>query len=229
MSHNTNIQSYDEARIAIHFWYRAREKNIANSIPKLLQFVFFTLDALYDVTRKLPERTHTFDDVPKIDVSRFFVIGFPEYEYYKEIRLTLSLVSDLNFLFRGIKKQGELMEIESIINKMNELTSKFEDIRNFYTHLDERIYDLEKHGVNGVARTNCGINYESNAKNCFHLVVGTGEIHFSDYKKPKEVDIGKSAFDSIFGEAKNLFTELTKNKDPNGRKTFPSAETFYPL
>lgn len=229
MLHTSSMDGYEEARIAIHFWGLARKDTVNENVLKLLQFTFYTLDALYEVTRNLPERTHTFDDVPKIDVSRFFVVGFPENNYYQKIRLTLSLISDLYFLLEGIKKQGDLMEIEPIITKMNNHARQFDDIRNFYTHLDERIYDLEKHGVDGIARTTCGINYDSNAKNCFHLVVGTGEIHFSDFKEPKEVDIGQSAFDLIFVEAKNLFTELTKNKLPDGRKTFPSADILYPL
>jgi len=223
------MNGYDESRIAIHFWGLGRKDVVNDSILKLLPFVFYTLDILYEVTRKLPTRTKTFDNVPRIDVSRFFVVGLPEDDYYKDIRLTLALVSDLYFLLEGITKQGNLMEIESIITKMNNESRKFDDIRNFYTHLDERIYDLEKHGIDGKTSTNCGIKYDSNAKNCFHLVVGEGEIHFSDEKKPKEVDISKNAFDSIFIEGKNLYAELTNNKLSSGRKEFPSPDLIYPL
>jgi len=218
----------DEAKIAISFWCQGRQHIVSDSVGRILDFVFFTLDALYDVTRKLPPKTKTYEDVPLENVLHFYVIGLPKLDYYSDIRLTLSLVSDLYFLLEGILKQGNLMEIQPILLQMKNESRKFDDIRNFYTHLDERVIDLKKHGIDGTVDTNCGIKYV-NVEKCFHLVVGQGEIHFSDDKKPKEIDVSKSAFDPIFIEARKLFVELTNNKLENGRKVFPSPSSIYPI
>ena len=224
------MKGYSESRRAVYFWEQGRKDSINDSVFKLLPFVFYTLDSLYDITRKLPNREPTFDgEIPIIDAQRFFVLGLPEDEDYKNVRLTLALVSDLYFLLEGIKNQGNLMEIKSVIIKMNDESRKFSDIRNFFTHLDERISNLERHGIDGETITNCGIRYNSTAKNCFHLVVGKGEIHFSDSKEPKEIDIGKSAFNSIFIEARNLYATLTDLNTLNVKADFVSPDTLYPL
>jgi hypothetical protein len=221
------MEGYVESQIAVHFWYDARKENVDRRVSKLLPFVFYTLDSLYEVTQKLPDRSRTHDNVPIINATNFFVIGLPDSNYYHNIRLTLALVSDLYFLLEGVLNLGELMEIQSIISQMDAEARKFDDIRNFFTHLDTRITKLNEHGIDGTVNTSCGIRY-ANAKECFHLVVGQGEIHFSDKKVAKEIDVSKSAFDPIFEEARRLFAELCNNRLENGRKTFPRPESIYP-
>lgn len=223
-----NMEGYAEAQIAIHFWYEGRKNIVSRRVGQLLPFVFYTLDSLYEVTRKLPDRTKTYDNnVPIIDATNFFVIGLPDSKYYHDIRLTLALVSDLYFLLEGVLNLGELMEIQPIISQMDKEAREFDDIRNFFTHLDTRITKLDEHGIDGTVNTNCGIKY-ANAKQCFHLVVGQGEIHFSDKKIAKEIDVSKNAFDPIFKESRKLFAELCNNKLANGRKIFPKPESIYP-
>jgi len=39
------------------------------------------------------------------------------------------------------------------------LGREFDDIRNFFTHLDSRITKLDEHGIDGTVNTNCGIKY----------------------------------------------------------------------
>ena len=112
---------------------------------------------------------------------------------------------------------------------MDDEARKSGDIRNFFTHLDERISNLEKHGIDGETNTNCGIRYNSAARNCFHFVIGKGEIHFSDNKEPKEIDVSKSAFDSIFIEARKLYAKLTDLSSLRIRADFESSDTLYPL
>jgi len=89
---------------------------------------------------------------------------------YDKVRFVLSLISDV---YNSIKvlKEKNLPIISNIIENLYDLTDQFRDIRNFFTHLDERLSDLQKHGVDGPCQTNCGITLQNSAKNNFHLVL----------------------------------------------------------
>ena len=223
-----SMSVYEEAKATIYFW--GQGNNTSPNDLRLLDFIFYTLDVLYDVTRKLPERTKTFESIPLKDVTNFFVLGLPDVEYYKNIRLALTLVNDLYFLLKVINDKKYLVELNPITTEMCKEAHKFKEIRNFCTHIDERISNLEKHGIDGIKDTSCGIRYGSDAKNCFHLVVGDGEIYFSDKKKDKFTDISKSAFDPIFKTAKELFNKLADVQLPDlKRSRFLHSDKVYPL
>jgi hypothetical protein len=71
---------------------------------------------------------------------------------------------------------------------------------------------MDKHGVDGPARTRCGIVYTEAAKGCVHLVWDKNVLHFTYKKEVCEITIDKFVFDPIFQIAKKMYSELISHK-----------------
>jgi hypothetical protein len=75
------------------------------------------------------------------------------------------------------------MELSPFINQMYDHANKFREVRNFFTHLDEVLTNMDKYGITGAVKTNCNITYTANAKSCVHLVWHKNVFHFVYQKK----------------------------------------------
>lgn len=54
---------------------------------------------------------------------------------------------------------SELKEISPYIHQLFYEANRFREIRNFFTHLDEVFTNMDRHGMTGALKTNCGIEY----------------------------------------------------------------------
>lgn len=204
---------------------------LGTEIEDILPFVFYTLDSLYITTKGLPvpRPNHVTNLRITNDGTRGTVIMVANsYLEYLPMRLSLALTSDLYSLLIALQKQGNLMEIQHEVDQLCAQAKAFQDVRDFYTHLYDRLVKRKKHGINSALQTKCGVTYGNNAREYFHLVVDQNMIHFSDYNKAKEADVSRSAFEPIFATARNLYTILTTSPKVNA-PSYPSAESLYPV
>ena len=88
---------------------------------------------------------------------------------------------------------------------------RFRSLRNFFAHFDERISDLNKHGITGAQNTNCGISYTANATGCFHIVLVGNVIHFSSNGTAEEIDVGKDSFLQVLQASRSIYDEITSH------------------
>jgi hypothetical protein len=212
---------------AIHWWEAERisssngkitategEKRNLHRIKIILPFVFQTLDSLYITTRKIPSPWSNSTGVPAtIGGTNNIIINLDiSPESLALLRAILSLVSDIYYMCKSLTNICNLLELKTPIEQLCESTDKFRDIRNFFTHLDERLCNLDTHGITGAIKTNCNIEYTTSAKGNLHLILAGDKIYFSDKGEPKEVDISKAAFDYIFINARYVYAELISHK-----------------
>ncbi|MFB8328074.1 hypothetical protein ACWGJ1_10640 [Bacillus wiedmannii] len=205
----------NELKDATHWWFVERRKDSFNeSMYTLLPFIFQSLDALYITTRDIPtEWTKNKSLRGRVSGNRSKKIILPNSALdYIKLRSSLSFVSDLHLLLKALIKEGNLMELEEPIKHLYNEVDKFRDVRNFFTHLDDRLLNFEKHGVSGKTTTNCGIEYGEDAVDCFHLVLLGNKIHFTEYKKSLEAEVGRDAFNAIFRSCSGIYEVLTNHR-----------------
>jgi hypothetical protein len=82
-------------------------------------------------------------------------------EQFTTLRVILSLVDDIYNSLKILKENNHLAELSPFINELFEHADKFRRVRNFFTHLDEVLTDMDKHGVNWPAKTRCYSIYRS--------------------------------------------------------------------
>ena len=220
----------DVIRTAVHWWC-AERSNLGTDHPirSILPFVFQTLDSLYIATRGIPSPwTNIIPAGVKMGGTNNFIIDIPlSPKDYALLRAVLSLTSDLYSLLTPLKKTGNLMELSSPLLQLHRNTKQFKDVRDFFTHLDERLSKLSVHGITGATKTNCGVEYTDTAQECFHLRLIGDKIHFTSYRKAMEVDVGKSAFDFIFESARLIYSKIISHKIHKG--DYESATSIYPI
>lgn len=96
------------------------------------------------------------------------------------------MTADMYRITTAIVKNTETGDLKPHLNKIKRSSNKYRDLRNFFEHIDDRLTDFNKHGISGETNTNCGIYYQENAKECFHLVFDGSSFHFSDEKNQKK-------------------------------------------
>lgn len=162
-------------------------------------------------------------------LSYYYWIFLPPQDY-STLRLILSLVGDIYNLLTPLTRvdQNELMELSPYVNSLFNEADKFRNVRNCFTHLDEIFTDMDKHGITGAAKTNCGIEYMPSAKGCVHLVWADNVIHFTYWGKAKEATIEKSSFDNIFKIATKMYSELISHKMYAGMQNYKPPDQKFP-
>jgi len=216
--------------VASQWWFR--ERNAHQSYLDLsLSTVFYFVQSLYHVTRNLSLQSVSGinSGEKKVSSSMHTTIGiFVSPENYANFRAVLSLVGDLYNYLELVKKYN-LLELRSKIDQLYDACNKFRDVRNAFTHLGEGLINLEKHGVNGPLKTNCGIEYTETAKNCFHLIINDEKIYFTSFKKTNEIYVGQDAYNSIFDIARSIYAELTSHKLMKEIQTYEPVDSMFPI
>lgn len=220
-----------EVLVATNWWWMERKHDGAHHfILRLVPFLFQVIESLYFQTRKLP--LHHGIGASYKEISESYEITFSMFlpaEDFTTLRVILSLIGDMYNPLQILKKNDHLAELTPFINELFEHTDKFRNVRNFFSHLDEVLTDMVKHGVNGPAKTNCGIEYTEAAKGCVHLVWQQNVLHFTFQKKICEITIDRFVFDPIFQIAKNMYSELISHKLYAEQKNYRPVEELFPL
>ncbi len=210
----------------IHWWCSERSDGLDPHMYYILPWIFTTLESLYIMipkfSREWQGRVST-----KVDGIHTMIINIDlSSEDYAVLRAIISLVGDLYNLIESIKC-GNMMELRHPLTELYNAANKFRDIRNFFTHIDDRIKNLDKHGITGARKTTC-IEYGTNTKGCFHIIFSGQKIYFSDDGRDKETDFSNSAFEEIFNAARSLHGELIKHKT-NANSNYLPPDSLYRL
>ena len=217
--------------VATNWWWTERKDNGAHHfILRLVPFLFQVIESLYFQIRKLP--LHPGIGADKKGVSDSYGIIFSMFlppEQFTTLRIILSLIGDIYNPSKILKENSHLAELTPFINELFERTDKFRKVRNFFTHLDEVLTDMDRHGVNGPVKTRCGIEYTEAAKRCIHLVWYQNVLHFTYSKEVCEITIDKFVFDPIFQIAKKIYSEITSHKIFAEQKNYRPVEELFPL
>ncbi|UTR05444.1 hypothetical protein MM326_15205 [Alkalihalobacillus sp. LMS6] len=217
-----------ELKSAIHLWCEERiERGINPNVSRLLDHTFDTLDTLYTCTRTFPD---LWTDEAKLSVrisgKNNMIMSIPlTHEEYILLRASLAFVSDIYFLADSLIRTGNLFELEEPIKCLYNSANKFRDVRNYYTHFNERLANLETHGVSGEHNLKFGHHYTEESEQNFYLVLNGRNIYFCQYGKPFEKDVSRNAFNDIFLSARELYQVLTKHN--LWRTQYPPIEELY--
>jgi hypothetical protein len=214
------------------WWIERRESGAHHWITKNLPYVFDTLDALQPEISKLPLSNPLGQRIQrKVEKPYTYTYNmFLSPRDYGTLRLILSLSGDLyNLLTPLVRNESACFEIGKYVKELYRLANAFRQIRNFFTHLDEVITDMDVHGISGPVSSACGIDYSESATNCVHLVWdrNTNTIYFTYHNYEYQVTIDKPTFQPIFKTATELYRELVKDKDISAMKVC-SPEKLYP-
>ncbi|MGA9171073.1 MAG: hypothetical protein WBZ20_13125 [Nitrososphaeraceae archaeon] len=216
-------------RAANQWWIERQSKGAHHFILRIMPFLFEVIESLYLGTRKLP--LHSVSVVTHKQVAGDYEINFGiflELNEYSTLRVILSLMGDIyNLLTPLIKSDpATLMELSSPVQQLYSCADKFREVRNCFTHLDEVLTNMDKHGITGAAKTNCGIEYTSSAKGCVHLIWQNNVIHFTYKGKVEEITVDKSTFDPVFQFAKQIYSELISHKNAETINYTPVEKLF---
>jgi hypothetical protein len=202
-----------EVLLATNNWWAERKtKGAHHFILRIIPFLFDVLNSLNLERKRLPLKQAVSRVQPKQVKEHYLItigIFLPPQEY-ATLRTILSLVGDVYNLLTPLNRlnSNELLELSQHVNDLFSEADKFRHARNCFTHLDGILTDLDKHGITGAAKTNCGIEYLPGAKGCIHIVWHNNVLHFTSYGKPEEKTIDKSTFDGIFNVATQMYSEL---------------------
>jgi hypothetical protein len=144
-------------------WYLNRKQQGADErIQYVLPPIFYTLKSLNIALNKLSLESKTRRPTSKLEERDHVVTWtmFPSNADYANFRAVLSLISDVYYMLEPIKSErNNLMELRPFINQLWNATHRFRNIRDFFSHLDQTLGDLDEFGITGPMETNCGIEY----------------------------------------------------------------------
>jgi hypothetical protein len=222
---------FQEMLIAANLWWMERKgKGAHHFILRLIPFLFQVIESLYIQTRKLPLSPGR--GPTNKEVGESYVITFSMFlpsEEYTTLRVILSLMGNIYNPLKVLKKNDQLMELAPFIQQLYDHANKFRKVRNFFTHLDEVLTNMDEHGITGPAKTNCGIEYTSTGKDCVHLVWHQNVLYFTYKKEPCEITIDRSIFDPIFQIVKEMYSEIISHKIYAEQKDYRPVEDLFPL
>lgn len=210
---------------AVH-WWTCENQLVSESCRSAIPWIFKTSDALYGSVKHLfvqdnPLNVGTYS----MGGQKSMIIMLPvSPAAYFHLRGILAMTADLYRITDSLMKSGNVANAKFYLNKIKKGANKFRDIRNFFEHIDDRLINLDKHGVSGHTTTSCGITYEKEAKDCFHLVYDGLSFHFTDEQKAKERSFTFSDFIPIFEGLEGLYYEVTSHKIH--KENYPSFEQF---
>jgi hypothetical protein len=221
---------YVDALVATNLWWMERKNRGAHHfILRNVPFLFEVIEALYLETKKLPLHSQKGISTKEIDSDYVLTIGiFLPSSDYGILRTILSLTGDIYNLTRPLlnAKEDSLMELGEPVRTLYNCANNFRSARNFFTHLDEVLTNMDQHGITGSATTNCGIKYKE--KGCVHLVWdGINTIHFTWKKKVEQVSIEKANFAPIFDTARRIYSEITSHELYSEDKVYRRPESLF--
>jgi hypothetical protein len=198
---------------AIHWWCAdPKNPNIDPSAPALLGFLFTVLEALHIQLQRVPA---SWDAERNMGIAsagtRGAYLGISGGDEYLLMRSILALVTDIENIADALATAVSAEPLHFHAERIAEATEPFRDARNFFTHLDERLVNRDKHGITGSATTDCGIEYRDGATGVFHLVLSKGGVHFSDHGLPKAVGLMPRDFKMLYSAGNDLFTMLARH------------------
>jgi hypothetical protein len=221
--------------VATNLWWKNRESLGAHHfILRNIPFLFEVIEALYLETRKLPLHSRSGVQSNQIEKDYVLTIGmFLQSDEYATLRSILSLTGDIYNLTTPLLKikDGSLLELEASIRKLFDCANIFRGVRNFFTHLDDVLTNMDKHGITGATSTDCGIQYTDKARGCVHLVWKSDDnsIHFTYRGGVYKTTIEKSAFNSIFTAARELYSNLVTPEMYANQNDYLPPEKLFPL
>jgi len=207
-------------------WWRAENNVDAQAYPLLL-FLFRTLDALYADVQRFPQQWAGDKPMGIRSGGKYgMYIGLSlSPDSFALLRAAIALQGDSYFIGKRLESLNVGGALKAISQLVQEL-ERFRELRNFFSHLDERIANLDEHGITGTVKTNCGIEYDS-AYGCFHLVLVGNVLHFSNKGAPAEADVSKTSFLRLLQSSRSIYEELTAHKIHKPTGGYPAAETIY--
>jgi len=208
-------------------WWRA-ENDVDDEVYSLLLFLFRNLDALYVTVSNFPKKwapdettnicssgTHgMYLDIP-LAPGRFAIL-----------RSAISLSGDIFCIVKRLSNLN-IGNISDSVIEFGDYLDEFRELRNFFAHLDDRLADLDHHGITGEHDTNCGIRYTKNSKGCFHMLIIGNTLHFSSEGVPMEIDLGKPRFNRILELSKNIYIILTSHDLHKETSNYPDVHEIY--
>lgn len=223
---------YVETLVATNLWWTERRNRGAHHfILRNVPFLFEVIEALYLETKKLPLHSQKGTSKKEIDSDYVITIGlFLPASDYGILRTILSLTGDIYNLTKPLlnAKEDSLMELREPIQTLYNHANIFRSARNFFTHLDEVLTNMDHHGITGSATTNCGITYKDKAKGCVHLVWdGINTIHFTWQRNVEQITIEKTNFTPIFDAARNIYSEISSHKLYSETKDYRRPESLF--
>lgn len=215
------------------WWAERKEKGAHHWISKNLPYLFDTLDALYPETRKLPLKSPGVRMEAEVRSSYAFTCTMLlSVHDYTRLRLIISLTGDLYNLLTPLVKVDpkSLMELSESIKELYDYSTRFREVRNFFTHLDEVLTYMDKHGISGPINAQCGLRYTESARACVHLIWdnNSNTIYFTFRKKEWTIRIDKPAFQPIFQTARKIYAELISHKPLPLGNDYTPVENLYP-
>jgi hypothetical protein len=232
-----NIVEYVYALIATNNWWSERKtKGAHHYIIRVIPPLFQAIDSLYLNYQNLP--LLSVRGIPismkKVDTSYTINLGiFLQNNGYSTLRNLLSLTGDIYNFTTPLKdlNSSELLELKTIITSLFKEADKFREIRNTYTHLDEVLTNMDRHGVDGYLLTDCNLEYSHGVKSCVHLMWDdkSSTIYYTYFKKALKIVIDKKAFAEIFNLSRQLYKKLLENKVDSKAANIKDSSKLYPL
>ena len=76
----------------------------------------------------------------------------------------MSLIGDIYNIWRALAKNKGLLELEKPIRDLYDAASKFRHARDFFTHIEQMITNMEGNGISGPQISKSGLIYTESAK-----------------------------------------------------------------
>ncbi len=147
---------------------------------------------------------------------------------YTCVRMSAYLCGDIYNTCKQLL-ETELMELADPVSVLNAEANRFRTVRNFFTHIDERLFDFEKHGVCGPHQSDCGLEYFETTKDATHLILQQNTLYFTDNKECHKIDMGRDAFAPLFEKGRLVLREIMSHDEPvpSGGPTYPEWDRVY--
>jgi len=217
--------------VASNLWWKERkEKGAHHWITKNLPFLFDTLDALHPETRKLPLRSKAGLIDREVTTAYTFTYNMVlSAQDYGTLRSIVSLSGDVyNLLTPLVNVNPEsLLELSAPIKELYKLSISFRGVRNFFTHLNEVLTNMDKHGISGPVTTDCHLSYTKSAKSCVHLVWDNNTIYFTWHNEEQKIKIDRPAFQPVFQTALEIYKVITSHNNTSTTKDYTAVEKMY--
>lgn len=220
---------------AINGWLISKKEQGANPDPEvvpLMTLMFGTLDALYlETTKNLPivgvsgaGGWREPKDKPNVLTLNLNL----QTSEYRTIRSILALAGDLVLVTKNLKTVKNEPELGQFIKPLNVQAKKFEDARDFFTHMDEPLRDYSTHAAPVPHKLDCGVQFTANATNNIYVIWENGSLYFSWDHRHCKVDIDKQDFREIFNLARQLYDTIISNPISQKAATFMTGAQVYP-
>ncbi len=212
---------------AVHWW--SAENSPDNDVRSLLPFLFENIDALYFSITQFPEKWSC-ESLMGIHNSgkynRYFKMGLNPRDTVI-LRSAISLSGDVYCIVKRLSNIDSKSLQPAIDNLLTEL-DKYRKLRNFFAHFDDRITNLERHGITGAKTTECGINYTEQTVGCFHMAMTGNTFHFCSEGNAETIEVGKDNFIEIINAIEPIYLEIISHKLHGDTSQYPVFSDIFP-